>query len=277
MKRTILLLAAVACCGEVGCDTQSTARLILTVAINTDMTSQADLVPTSDGPAPPSAQRTPPIDELVAAMQELDKLHTEANEPDPDLATRLNGLINRIAESVNSYENHSPASEVLVQQAREARAVALDTAAVLLPAEFAGRPDAYSQLTFGRAWDRNAVEKQAINRLVNGYLVAAEVRSDVTQVLALHAATFPRNSMNVQLYATISERLAGSGNVSEGAELARAGLLHCAGHPDVSRLQDRMKRIYRENPGEIGVPMNFAGPTLRESRFMLSSLQGRPV
>ena len=283
MKRAILLLAGLACCGAVGCDTQSTAKLILSVAINSDMTGRSDVFPTSDGPVPggnppaPRARRISPTDELVAAMLELDQLRSGASDGDIELATRLSGLTDRIAESVGKIENLTPPSKVLVEQAREAQAVALDKAAALLPSEFAGRLDAYSQVTFGRAWDHESVEKLAVNRLVSGYLVAPYVPSNVAQVLALHAVTFPHHSMNVELYATIAERLAAGGSVREGVELARAGLRHCANHTDVSLLQNRVKRIYREHPGEVGVPMNFAGPTLRGSRFMLSSLHGRPA
>jgi hypothetical protein len=174
-------------------------------------------------------------------MLELDQLRSEASEGDIELATRLSGLIDRITESVGKIENHPPPSKVLVEQAREAQAVALDKATALLPSEFAGRLDAYSQATFGRAWDHDSVEKLAVNRLVSGYLVAPYVPSNVAQVLALHAATFPHHSMNVELYATIAERLAAGGSVREGVELARAGLRYCDNHTDVNLLQNRVK------------------------------------
>ena len=162
-------------------------------------------------------------------------------------------------------------------QARDAQAVALIRAAALRPVEFAGRFEAYSQAAFGGVWDHNWAEKESINRLVSGYMVAAEVPSDVFHVLSVRAVTFPNHAMNVELYSTIAVRLMGVGEVREAAELARAGLRNCANHSDFKRLQDCATRIYGEHPGEVGVPMNFAGPPLRESRFVLNTLQGRPV
>lgn len=178
---------------------------------------------------------------------------------------------------MDGFESRFSASTDLLQQVRDAQAVAFTRAMALRPAEFSGRLDAYSKATFGHAWDHKWAEKQAINRLVSGYLVAPNVPADVAQVLALHAATFPNHAMNVELYSTIAERLVGGGDVGEGTALARAGLRNCAHHPDVSRLQDRVRRIYRKHLGEVGVPMDFAGPTLRGSQFRLHTLQGRPV
>jgi hypothetical protein len=37
MKRAILLLAVLACCGEVGCEKRSTAKVILTVVLNSEL------------------------------------------------------------------------------------------------------------------------------------------------------------------------------------------------------------------------------------------------
>lgn len=286
MKRAILLLAGFACCSGLGCDTQTTAKLILTVGLNARAksiaaangaaTAGADVVVTSDHPT--SRMKTAlPVDELVAAMQDFTAPLNQAGGSDAELATHLNALLDRIAKSATAIENASTASAILVQQAREARAIALERAAELLPAEFAGCRDTYCEAAFGPAWDRAAVEQQAINRLVSGYLVAAELPADVSHVLSLHAVTFPNSSMNVDLYTTLAERLTGEGDLRGGLELARAGLRLCANHADVSRLQERVKQIYREHPGQVGVPMNFAGPTLRERRFVLNSLQGRPV
>jgi hypothetical protein len=278
MKRAILVLAGLACCGQIGCDTRSTAKMILTVGLNSRLVPLAeDVISAPGAPRQPRRHRTPPIDELVAALLELDRLQHETHTDDDAVEARLASVVERIAESADELAIQSPASTVLAKQAREARAVALEWAARMLPDRFAGRLDAYWQATSGRPWNRQAVEKQAINRLVTGYVVAPKLPSDAAQVLALHAVTFPDHPMNVELFTTIAERLVGEGELRGGVALARAGLEYCANHSDVSRLQQRVKQICRAHPGEVGVPMNFAGPTMQKKRFILNSLHGRPV
>jgi len=298
MKRAILLLVGVVCCGQLGCDTQTTAKLILTVGLRARVKANAgeDFVATAARPER-RAPGTPDVDALVAAMRELAAISAGAEtgqataignaanratanreaSTGSELAARVSEVIDRLAGHVASLEQRASVAPALVQQAREAQAVALARAAELLPSQFAGRLDAYCQATFGQAWDREAVEKQAVNRLVSGYLVAPRMPADVPQVLALHSVTFPRNAMNVELHATIAERLAGEGDLRGGIALAKAGLRACADQPDVALLRDRLKRIYRDHAGEIGVPMNFAGPTMNERRFALSDLRGHPV
>ncbi len=295
MKRAILLLAALAGCGAIGCSPQAKSKLVLTFLVNsaishhtsdeanavevTDADAEVveEVVATRDKAPAILAPRPLNIDDLVAALWEVGQLHTESGQTDTQLATGLNDLIDRISKFVNKFEGQASASTVLAQQVRDAQAIALDRAAALLPAEFAGRLDDYSQATYGFAWDRKWAETQAINRLISSYLVAAEVPSDVAHVLELHSATFPHHPMNVELYSTIAERLVGVGDLVAGTELARAGLRNCAQHSEIKRLQERVNRIYGEHPGEIGVPMNFSGPTLRENWFVLNSLQGKPV
>jgi len=277
MKRAIILVTALVCCGGLGCDSTTTAKLILTVGLNLRHVAQtSESTPTSQ-PAELPIERQTLVAELVAAMRALDeRLSTSVAAAEPR-SPSLSTAIERITQAATVIEQQLPDSATITRQAREAQAISFERAAERGGGEFSERLANFSVASFGREWDRTAFEKEAINRLVTDYLVAPALPADAPDVLALHAATFPNHPMNVDLYTTIAQRLVGEGELQDGLSVARAGLQVCGQHPNVNRLHECLKQFYLEYRGHIGVPMDFAGPTIHTSRFALNSLHGKPV
>ncbi len=281
MKHLTWGLMCLVCGAAAGCDGPTTAKVILTVALNArGFSSVDDTVPTGwSGTlgSPAEVRRRPAVQMLVSALEEIDRLPHEAGEAQDDLRARLAAAIDRVAAATTRIGRQADASKLLVRQAREAHAVALDWAATRAPGEFTRRRDAYCQATLAGPWDSQDLETRAVQRMVDGILLAPELPGDLPEVLALHAAMFPRHAMNVEIYSALAERQVGVGQVLAGLRLAREGVEACAEHADVGRLEQRLQQLYRDHPGEVGVPMNFRGPTLDANRLTLSDLQGSPV
>jgi peroxiredoxin len=203
-------------------------------------------------------------------MGELRELHLHADRS-PSQEARAYQLIDSICELVAGETSTSPNADLLA----EAKLAALDIGVELQPDAYrAVRNDCRKTVEAARTLEQL---EAASARRTRGELESENDPDALGDLVTLHAATYPHCERNVELILENVKQLVETRQVSRAVSVTRQGLRLCADHIDIHQLNDRLQRMYLDNPGAIGTPMNFVGPDLDGRRVELEAFLGRPI
>jgi thiol-disulfide isomerase/thioredoxin len=274
MKRALLFTLSFVPVLLASCSTQTVLKLILETAqrsgerASTEQQGQAATQQDALGSSGEALQAT--WDELQSLQETL----AAGAAIDPKQLEELTARIDRLASEGEARSQIEPGQ---LEELRDAKITALSIGAEVEPTRYAQLRDEYFSNMFDRAYNKQEAASASVHRYVTRYLSQPQTGRATVAALSRHITSHPDCEMNVELYVATVERLANEGQLRSASGLAKEGLRRCAEHQDVDLIKDRIRQIYREHPAEPGTPMQFTSPTLRQTRFDLKSLRGRPV
>ena len=277
MKRLRWLLISVIPLLFVSCDRKTVAHVFLNLGFNASM----DRNPTSatdDTAAIEPARRAPrsvrTLEVAVGKMRQLQDLSVSAGHPRCD---ELTDVIEQITALTDSLAREEAAKETETAALAEIKWLALAAGTEIFPDTYGAALSRCQDRLFGGPTTATKAANDSAKRFIREYLVKQGSRDEAVRTLSLHSLAYPNCEMNVDFYITVFEQLANQGQIQAAVSIAKQGLERCVEHSDVKLLSQQLERVYVENQGAPGVPMNFAGPLIDGKRFGVTSTRGGPV
>jgi hypothetical protein len=235
------------------CDRQSLSTLVLTVGTNLAAHRPAerssDVACDIASPQPPHEalansatikQAQPAWRALLRSLDQLGSLDVQSGERDN---AALNETLKVISTRADQLANHAASGDTLRMRACEAKFHALTLAAAQAPEIYSEVRESYGRAVFGADYAKRDLAQESVQRIVMRCLTPDQSDDETVLSLMLHARMYPDCSANVDLYATLVDRLVAKGRAPVAAALAREGLTACRGHANLETLQCRLKEI----------------------------------
>lgn len=128
-----------------------------------------------------------------------------------------------------------------------------------------------------RASEREALERQSLERFVTAHLTAQQLRPEDLFALTAHSLAFPQCPTNGDLYVVMAERLEREGDLGAAVALLQQGKRVCRDSAEFKKVRTRFDQLFTEHAGEPGTPMLIVD-TRRDGRsFDLADWQGHWV
>ena len=247
--------------------------MMLNIGMNASLDrSSSSAADHAASPATRAPRNITTLETLVEQMRQLQSASTG-----PGRSEELAGLIEQITALTDSLAREQTTGETEAIVLAEIKWLALSAGVDILPDTYTAALHGCQDRLFGAATTATEAGSASAKRFIREYLVKQSSRDEAVRVLSLHSLAYPNCYLNADLYITIAEQLVNQGQVATAISVAKQGVERCAQHPSVSRLAEQLERIYRENQGVPGVPMNFAGPLVDGKRFEVTSARGGPV
>lgn len=259
-----------------GCNREQIADLILTVgfhpAFNPARTHLAD----KPGQGAVDSKRVLPYEQLLADMNEIHQVQhlARTSQADPERARKA---CDRIHEACERLLMDSTLGTSLRRQIREAEFAALQIATELDPVRFTKIQNAFRTSHFqSEPLEKDGGESSAL-RLLDEYLTASKLPVTFQFALNLHSVTYPKCSLNPQLFSTAVERLTNEKQFKVALQMASDGIRFCSSSAELPKLQAQFDRIVAEQPATPGLPFRLSGPTSEGSAVDIASFRGKVV